>query len=406
MVGSYNNIKYCRCCNSNKLSPFFFFETPLAGGFLKDKKDFINDKYYPLTLLFCEDCNLVQVKEIIDPNLLFTNYFYSSSSIKTLVDHFKLYSEEIINIYPKKSKILEIGCNDGVLLKQLQGNDYLLVGVDPSDVAKSAEKSLSEVKIYNKFFTSDVTKIINFNHGKFDLITSSNNFAHIDDIKNVVDDVSFLLKNDGTFVIEVHWLGALIKNMQFPFIYHEHMSYWSLHSLNKLLNQYGLEVYKLTNINIHGGSIRFYCGFKGKRPIDLSVLALYTLEVEYGLNNLETFKTFSNNCEKLKDKFWETIKSVGNNKIYGYGSSGQANTFMFYMGIGKDIIPYIIDDSKIKIGCFTPGNHIPIVSSDILNNNPPDYLLLFAYTFSNEIIQKNTNFTGKWIIPLPEIKIL
>lgn len=395
----------CRISGSHNLIHFFKFETALAGGFLKSESQFKDEIIYPLTLSYCPESYLVQVNEVIDGDVLFSEYFYKTGTIKTLVDHFSTFSQTILNEFSDKQSILEIGCNDFTFLKNFASSAFTkVIGVDPSDISKNNE--IDDISLYNTFFSTSLAKQIKNEHGKIDLITTSNSFAHIEDIQNVTEGIKDLLSSDGSLIIEVHWLGSLIRNLQFPFIYHEHMYYYSLRSLSYLLNKYGLEVYKVEHIAIHGGSVRFFCGHTNEHIIHESVEALEKEELELSLYSTTTYLDFTSKVDQIKNttmKFIEGVVGEGK-KIYGYGASGQANTLMAYYGIEKKHIAKIIDDSPLKIGCFTPKNHLPIVAADILKEDPPEYIFCFAYTFFKEISQK-TKTDAAWIIPLPELKI-
>lgn len=396
----------CRISGSKNLVNFFSFETALAGGFLKSESEFKDEVIYPLTLSYCPDSYLVQVNEVMKEEVLFNKYFYKTGTIKTLVDHFSNFSQKILSDFSTKSSILEIGCNDFTFLKNFISTPFtIIIGVDPSDISK--ENATTSISLYNTFFSTAISEQIINEQGKIDLITTSNSFAHIENIQDVTQGIKNLLAKEGSLIIEVHWLGSLIKNIQFPFIYHEHMYYYSLRSLSFLLNKYGLEVYNAEHISNHGGSIRFYCGHTDEHKIKDSVESLEKEEIALGLYNSATFLEFSKKVARIRIKTMDYLQTLidQDKKIYGYGASGQANTLMAYYGIEKKHIQLIVDDSPLKIGCFTPKNHIPIVSSTIIKDAPPEYIFCFAYTFFEEI-SKKTQTDATWIIPLPELKII
>lgn len=403
MFKKYNN---CRISDSDNLINFFSLETALAGGFLRDKTSCDKEKKYPLTVSFCPKSSLVQVNEIIDPETLFSNYFYKTGSIETLVRHFKELSEEYKNFSSNKS-ILEIGCNDFSMLNHLVNSQYdTIIGVDPSDVAMNSPRE--GCLLYNRCFNSKLAEEIVIEHGKMDLVSASNCFAHIENIKDVTLGIKKLLSNSGIAVIEVHWLGNIIKNLQFPFIYHEHMYYYSLKAMKYLMDQFDLTIFDTKHINIHGGSVRYYICHKGDKKIKESVRKLGVEEKSLKLDDYQTYLNYADKVFMLGKKLKSLLaklKAEGKT-VYGYGASGQANTLMAFYNISSDDIPLIIDDAPLKIGCFTPNNHIQIVSSEVLNSNPPDYILCFAYTFIDEIRKRNPNFHGKWIIPLPDVTVV
>jgi len=401
----YKKYNHCRISDSENLKTFFSLETALAGGFLKNENLCKEEKKYPLTVSFCPESSLVQVNEIVSAEVLFSDYFYKTGSIKTLANHFSEMAEEYKLISNNKN-IVEIGCNDFSMLGNLIGSQYeKIIGVDPSNVSKNFQPT--GTTLYNTCFNSEIADKIVIEHGRADIISASNCFAHIENIKDVTLGIKKLLSKNGTAVIEVHWLGNIIKNYQFPFIYHEHMYYYSLKAMDYLMSQFDLSIFDVKHINIHGGSIRYYICHNGAKEIRESVALLEKEESELKLYDENTYLNYSEQVRLLGLELKNLISKLKkeNKKIYGYGASGQANTLMAFYGITKDEIPLIIDDAPLKVGCYTPNNHIPIVNSDILNTEPPDYILCFAYTFIEEIIKRNKKFNGKWIVPLPEVKV-
>lgn len=401
----YKKYNHCRISDSENLKTFFSLETALAGGFLKNKKLCEEEKKYPLTVSFCPESSLVQVNEVISPEVLFSDYFYKTGSINTLTEHFKEMADEYKSISDNKN-IVEIGCNDFSMLTNLIGSQYeKIIGVDPSNVSKNFQPK--NTILYNTCFNSKIADKIVSEQGHADIISASNCFAHIENIKDVTLGIKKLLSAKGTAVIEVHWLGNIVKNFQFPFIYHEHMYYYSLKAMKYLMSQFDLSIFDVKHINIHGGSIRYYIGHNGEHEIKERISSLEKEELDLKLYDENTYLDYSEKVRLLGIDLKNLISKLKkqNKKIYGYGASGQANTLMAFYGITKDEIPLIIDDAPLKVGCYTPNNHIQIVNSDILNTDPPDYILCFAYTFIDEIMKRNQNFNGKWIIPLPEVKV-
>ncbi len=396
---SNDYINYTDSRISNKKSKTFLqTNMPLAGGFLKND-DIENDKSYPLTLSFCEESSSVQVNESINPKILFNKYFYKTGSINTLKDHLKSSADKIKLNY-NYNKIIDLGCNDFTFLKNFLNQSKLIVGVDPSDVSK---KNLTDgIVLDNDFFSYEKSKKLKQEHGEFDVIFSSNNFAHIENIQDYTNGISNLLSKDGVFVCEVHWIGAIINNMQFSFIYHEHLYYYTLKSLQYLLSKYDLHINDIDEIDIHGGSIRIIASKNNIKS--KSVDEFLIKEKELGLYNFETYKTFAEKINELKIKnklFFEVCKK-NNKSVIGYGASGQANTIMSFFDITKDDLSYIIDDSPLKHGLFTPKNHIEIKNKDFLLKEKPDYVYVLAYTFFNEIKNRNQEIKSIWVKPILE----
>jgi methylation protein EvaC len=378
---------------------FLKFDSPLAGGFIKEN-EIRNERIYPLTLTFYPESSLVMVNERIPPSTLFSKYFYRSGSIPALVNHFKLLSEHLITVLKFKS-VLEIGCNDFTLLKCFHDKGYSVLGIDPSDV--SYENKISERSLINDFFSHKLSEKIKDDIGKFDLILSTNSFAHIDDILDTSKGINNILSDEGSFIFEVHWIGTVLKKFQFPFIYHEHIYYYTAKALIALLSQVGMDVYHIDSIDMHGGSIRVYSCKKGFKPINNSVKEFLIEEKNLGLYSFTVFKDFSSKVKLYAKSLKRCLENVkkSNKRIVGYGASGQSTTFLNLLGIGKDLIDFLVDDSPLKMGMFSPGTHLPIKSCKEINPET-DVVLILAYTFASDIIKNIGNC--EYIIPLPRIE--
>jgi len=412
------NNNNCSLCGSENLIEFSNFgKVALAGSFLKEK-NFNIEKKYVLRMGFCKLCLGVQIIDHIDPNILFKNYFYSSSNIQTLNDHFINLANEINDdfiIDKINDVVIEFGCNDGVLLRPLNKLGIKnIIGIDPAEniVAKI---NISGVNIINDYFNKKTTKEILNKFGKIKVILANNVFAHISEIRESASCVSSLLSDDGVFIFEVHYLGKIIEELQYDFIYHEHLYYHSLTSLTNFLSSNNLMIFDVKFIDIHAGSIRVYTSKKNidyPKKISKNVKRLLHAENQKNYHKVETFKRLNSDIKKHNEELimlLKKLKSEGKT-VYGYGASGRANTIIQLSGIDKDLLPFIIDDAQEKHNFFTPGSHIPIISSEILHSEtPPDYVLLFAWSFKKEIIDKNKKFIekgGKFIVPLPKIHIV
>ncbi|HSX14777.1 MAG TPA: class I SAM-dependent methyltransferase [Candidatus Saccharimonadales bacterium] len=408
--------KTCVFCGNTKLSEVIDFgDMALAGAFLT-KEQIPNEKKYPLVIVFCEVCYVVQVRDHIDPKVLFANDFYFSSAIKTLRDHFVEYAAEVTDRFlkdPHRAVAVEFGSNDGVLLRPLAKEGIgTVIGVDPAtNITKSVNSD--EFIVINDFFNVATSKSIKKKYGKANLIMANNVFAHISDINGATDGVYNLLADDGVFVFEVHYLGKIIEEMQYDFIYHEHIYYYSLIALQNHLNRHGMVIFDIKPISIHGGSIRYYAAKKSSKHtknISSSVTKLRDQELELGYDKASTYIRYGKSVAIKKHQLMsllEKLKAEGKS-IVGYGASGRANTIIQYCGITGDHIDYIIDDAPAKQGLYTPGSHIEIKANKVLTADHPNYILIFAWAFYKEIIAKLDNYIGRGgrvIVPLPEVKI-
>lgn len=407
-IGKYNNLKSCRVCNS-VLNDIFSFTTPLAGGFISEKKNVIYENIYPATLSFCNNCKTGQIKEVIEKNLLFKNinnnkYFYYSSTIPYLCNHFNKLTNIIINTYNPKN-ILEIGCNDGVLLNQIydKKNNIICVGVDPSETIKKIINP--NIKKYNNFFNDNIYTELLKNHGKFDIITSSNCLAHMNNIDVIFKNIKKLLKDDGTVIIEVHYFKNIIDKLNFDFIYHEHMSYYTINSFVQIAKKFKFNIHNIEFIKIHGGSIRVYMKHYKNNYINPSLNKLLNNEkhIEKNINML--YENINIWKKKILNILY--IEKNKNNYIYGYGASGRTNTILAFIDFNFD---YIFDDSKYKINNYTPYYHTKILDSqDIYSIHDIKTIFILAWPYSKDIIKKHIQFLnngGKFIIILPNIQII
>ena len=406
----------CSFCDSNNLSNVINFgDVALAGAFLKYDET-INEKKYPLNICFCQQCFMLQVVDIIKPEDMFSKYFYSSSSIKTLRNHFNQYAKDISSI-PNNindSIVLEFGCNDGVLLKPLlEKNFSKVIGVDPASNIINNVKNDKNLVLYNDFFTKKLASSIVNKHGKLDIIMANNVFAHISTIKDTTSAIYNSLSDNGVFIFEVHYLSSLIDELQYDMIYHEHLFYYSFLSAKNHFTKFNMTIYDVKKTPIHGGSIRFYVCKKGSK-MDVSTINVKRLEQEELKNKYNKYSTFVDFADKINssrnnlNKLLQELKNKGKS-IVGYGASGRANTIIQFCNIDKNILDYMIDDAPHKQGFYTPGSHLKIHnSSKLYSKNPPDYVLLFAWSFEQEIYEKNKKFIndgGKFIIPLPKLRI-
>ena len=409
----YKKLKKCRLCESKKLKTFIdFSRMPLAGAFLT-KSQISNEFLYPMGMQFCQNCSSVQVDTVIPLDVLFKKYFYFSSSINTLIEHFFDLSNMVSKKYLKNGgNVLEIGCNDGVFLNHMvKKSGVNCIGVDP---ARNVIKKISNKKInaYNKPFNLELAKKIKSRFDKIDLIVSSFSFGHIDNMKSVAEGIDFLLDKNGTFIFEIYYLGTVIKELQYDMMYHEHMTYYTIKSLKKFLSKHNLRIFNIEKIKLRSGSLRFSCcRIKDKRTSSKNVEKYIRDENKNGFNKLSYLNNYNQKINKTKTDIIKIIKKLkkNNKTIYGYGASGRGTIIMNYCKLDKNILDYVVDDAPAKRGKYTPGTHVKIISWDDLKKvGYPDYFVLFAWPFHAEISKKRSEFLkngGKFIVPLPKARI-
>ncbi len=405
----------CAFCRSKNLNLIMDFgEMALAGGFLKID-GFKAEKKFPMRLCFCEDCAGVQLIDVISADILFNNYFYFSSAIGSLREHFADYATEVVTRFldPESSTVVEIGCNDGVLLKPMADQKVrTVIGVDP---AKNVVNSIDDPRVitFNEFFSKELASTLEEKYGKADMIVANNVFAHIPDIRGVSEAIQQLLSDDGVFLFEVHYLGNIINGYQYDMVYHEHMYYYSLIAVENFFREFGMVVFDVKSIPIHAGSMRFYVcknGSKHSKEISSRVAALRENELKNGFHKAETFQRFAADVEGRKSELMQLLDKLrqSGKRVVGYGASGRANTIIQYCGVEKDHMEYMVDDAPAKSGFYTPGSHFLIKNSDAIYTDMPDYLLIFAWGYFPEISKKHRDYFirgGKAILPLPDVRV-
>ena len=413
-IGSYRKYNYCRLCLSDRIATVIDLGyVPLAGAFHKKNSSNTPELSYPLTLGFCEECLTLQTLVVVEADSMFQNYYYRSSSINTLVTHFETISILVNEVLKNKGKsfVVEIGCNDGSLISSLREKKINAVGIDP---AKNIVKPLIKkgLPIINDYFTYDLAKRVVKKYGKANVIYSANTLAHIEDMRDVFKGIHALLKKDGELIMEVHYLGTLITETQYDMMYHEHQYYWSVTSLNNVLKPFGLEVFDVIKTSIHGGSAQFHIGHINQHNITGNVIVLTSEEKKNKLNTKNSFHEFYKKILSEKKELLKLLRSLKSQKksIAGYGASGRGTILSSFCQLTSDYLDFVIDDSPAKQGAYTPFNHLPIVDSSILKKKArPDYVLLFAWSFIEEIKKRNPEYIsngGKYIVPLPKVKVV
>jgi len=404
-------VENCQVCGNDKLEPILFLGyLPPVNQMQQVGKKPHEQPSYPAQMLYCEKCHLVQLGLIVSPEVLFPpEYPYTSSTTKILRDNFaELYNEcKTIVDLDKNDLVIDIGSNDGNLLNNFKDNHKVL-GITPEEIGKIAiERGIPTIIDY---FNKEAVEKVKKEYGQAKVITATNVFAHIGDINEITELILDLLTKDGIFISESHYLLALIKTLQYDTIYHEHLRYYSLHSLKYLLDKYGLEIIHTKEIPTHGGSIRVYVARKGKYQVKNTVKVLLEMEKNVALSK-EKLLEFKEKVVVSKLELHSLLlelKKQGK-KIYGIGAPSRASTLINYVGIDDGIIDCVMEiKGSHKIGKYMPGTLIPIVEESKLYEDQPDYALLLSWHIADELAPKlrEKGFRGYFIVPLPEPKIL
>ncbi len=365
--------------------------------------------FFPAELMYSKSSKLVQLGTIVNKEIIFPKeYPYTSSTTRILRENFKeLYKEcKKILYLDKKDLVIDIGSNDGNLLGNFKKNHRVL-GVTPELIGKIAIKNGINTLI--RYFDKSATNYILKKYGKAKLITATNVFAHIDNIEALMKNIIKVLDKDGVFISESHYLISLMQTVQYDTIYHEHMRYYSLTSLNYLFKKYKLKIFHAKKIPTHGGSIRVYVSKNKKYKINKSVSNI--LKIEKKKLNKKTFVEFKNKVILSKINLYSLLKKIKskNKIIFGVGSPSRAATLVNYVGLNEDIINCILEiKGSYKIGKYMPGTNIPILDENFIQKNKPDYLLILSWHISKTLIKnfKKKGYKGKFIIPLPKPHII
>ena len=404
-------VEKCQICNNEKLEPILFLGyLPPVNQMHKVGEKPHEQPSYPAQLLYCEKCHLVQLGLIVNPKILFPpEYPYTSSTTKILMENFaELYKEcKTIVKLGREDLIVDIGSNDGNLLSNFKSNHKVL-GITPEEIGKLAiERGIPTIIDY---FNKEVVEKVKKEHGKAKVITATNVFAHIDNINDITELIMDLLADDGVFISESHYLLPLIETLQYDTIYHEHLRYYSLHSLKFLLKKHGFEVIHAKEIPTHGGSIRVYAARKDTYQVRDSVNKILKWEKKEIINKNSLMK-FKDKVVISKLKLHSLLLNIkrSGKRIYGVGAPSRASTLVNYIGIDDGIMDYVMEiKGSHKIGKCMPGTLIAVVEESKLYDDQPDYALLLSWHIAEELVPKikEKGFKGDFIVPLPKPRIL
>ena len=405
----------CRFCNESlKISFIDLGLTPLSNSFLNEQDLKKKEKQYPLHAYICEKCLLVQLEEVEKPEHIFSKYAYFSSYSKTWLEHAKKYSELMISKLKlnESSQVIEIASNDGYLLQFFKKRKIPVLGIEPAlNVAKVAqEKNISTIL---KFFGTKTAKELANKEIFADLLLGNNVLAHVPDVNDFVKGMKIILKKQGVITMEFPHILQLIKNYQFDTIYHEHFSYFSFHTVQKIFSYHKLKIFDVEELSTHGGSLRIYAKHEEDetKAITDNIQILNQKEMDFGCNDIEKYTKFQVIVDKIKDdlkNFFEEAKN-DKKKIIGYGAPAKGNTLLNYCKFNNNFMEFTVDMSEHKQGLFLPGTHIPIYNPDKIKDVKPDYIFILPWNLKNEIMTQLKyirKWGGKFVIPIPEVKIL
>jgi SAM-dependent methyltransferase len=397
----------CRSCGSPALDDVLSLgRTPLANALLTKSEIAQPEATFPLDLVFCPRCALVQITETVPPEQLFGHYLYLSSFSDTMLKHSEELTGQLVRerALDGKSLVVEVASNDGYLLQFYSRLGIPVLGIEPAaNVARVAEDR--GVATLVRFFGPDLARELRESGRRADVIHANNVMAHVADLNGFVAGMATALKDDGVAVIEVPHVKVMIDRLEFDTIYHEHLCYFSLTALQPLFKRHGLEIVDVLQIPLHGGSLQVHAALTGI-PSD-RVRKLADEERSAGVGSSDFYRDFGDRVRQLKQSLvamLAKLKSSGR-RIAAYGASAKGSTLLNYCGVGRETLDFVVDRSTVKQGLYTPGTHLPILSPEALLSERPDHVLLLTWNFADEILRQQADYRsqgGKFIIPVPE----
>ena len=405
----------CRLCGGRDLRQVMSLgATPLANEFVGAAGRGQPQDRFPLDVHLCAGCGHAQLLDVVDPEVLFRHYVYVSSTSPVFVEHFRRYAEAMLQLtrMPPGSRVVEIGSNDGALLRAFKDAGTQVQGIDPARrIAEDATRA--GIPTLPEFFTPAVATRLREQGGPAALIAANNVFAHADDLHAIAEGVAQLLAPDGLFVFEVSYLLDVVQKTLFDTIYHEHLSYHTVKPLVRFFEGHGLELVDAARVDSHGGSLRgLVQRAGGPFPRQPAVDGLIADEARLGLHGPDAYRAFIARIQARKAELTRLLgrlKAEGKT-IVGFGAPAKATTLLFHFGLGSDTLDYLIDDSPLKQGLYSPGHHLPVRPSSSLYDpaRRPDYALILAWNFAESIITNHQAYLaagGHFIIPLPAVEV-
>lgn len=420
MSGAGDGDLRCRSCGAGGLEMVLSLgRTPLANSLLTTEQLAQPQETYPLDLVFCPACTLVQITETVPPEKLFREYLYFSSFSDTMLAHAQKLAERMTKSRGLDGQrlVVEIASNDGYLLQYYKRAGVRVLGIEPAENIAQVARDERGVETLCEFFSEDLARQLKLNGQGADVLHAHNVLAHVADLNGFVCGLELLLKDDGVAIIEVPYVKEMIDRCEFDTIYHEHLCYFSLTALDHLFQRNGLAIGDVELLPIHGGSLRIFVqqkaalSTKDKPEGSLRVQQMLKEEALWGVGSPEFYRGFAAKVDSLRGQLLQTLaelKAMGKG-IAAYGASAKGSTLLNYFGIGQETIDFVADRSPIKQGLYTPGTHLPIYAPEKLLQAMPDYVLLLTWNFAGEILAQQAEYRrrgGRFVIPIPEVSVV
>ena len=415
-----NGTPGCRSCGAGRLEMILSLgRTPLANSLLNQQQLANPEETYPLDLVFCPACTLVQIPQTVSPEKLFSEYLYFSSFSDTMLNHAEMLAERVTESrgLDGRNLVVEIASNDGYLLQYYKRAGVRVLGIEPAANVAQAAREQRGITTLCEFFGAELAARLKAEGSRADVIHAHNVLAHVADLNGFVSGLQLLLKDDGVAIIEVPYVKEMIDRCEFDTIYHEHLCYFSLTALHQLFRRHDLTIGDVELLAIHGGSLRVFVQQKAAPPGKDDSEGLFRVqhmlaeESQWGVQKAEFYQGFAAKVERLRRRLLQMLadlKAQGKD-IAAYGASAKGSTLLNYFGIGRETIDFVADRSTIKQGLYTPGTHLPIFGPEKLLEAMPDYVLLLTWNFASEIFAQQAEYRqrgGRFIIPIPEVVVV
>ena len=402
----------CRICHSSEIQPVLSLgTTPLADALRQKEQLQEVESKFPLNVAFCPRCSLVQLLETVPPDVLFCqDYPYYSSFSPALLQHSRANAVDLIKSrrLNANSLVVELASNDGYLLKNFVEHGIPVLGIDPAEgPARAAEKV--GVPTMCTFFGENLARELSANGKAADVIIGNNVLAHVADLHGFVEGIRILLKEDGVAVIEMPYVKDLVDHCEFDTIYHEHLCYFSVTALDRLFRMHSLFLNDVKRLSIHGGSLRIYV--EKKENVSATVRAMLQTEAAEKVDQIDYYRDFAHRVEGIRtelQRLLQRLKQQGA-RIAAYGAAAKGSTLINYSDIGTELVDFVVDRNTHKQGLYMPGQHIPVLAPEALLERNPDYVLLLAWNFAEEILQQQKEYQqrgGRFIIPVPNPRVV
>lgn len=404
----------CRACGEERLTRFLVLgPQPLANANLRDASEAAGEQRFPLDVYFCESCSLVQLADVIDPEVLFRHYIYVTGTSDTIAEHNRRYAATVKDQLRLGAGdlVVEVASNDGSLLRCFRDLGVRTLGVEPATNIAAIARAAG-IDTVNEFFDGPTGAKLRGERGPARAVIGNNVLAHVDDTQDFLRGAKALIDGDGLVITEVPYAREMLERLEYDTVYHEHLCYFSVTSLLRLCEAVGLSLVRADLVPVHGGSIRMYAGlpsdYGGHSP---QVLALAAEERSIGMTSLARWQEFARGAEAQRAALVELLtrlKTEGKT-VAGYGAPAKGNTLLNYCGISTDLVPYTVDRSPLKVGTLTPGMHIPVLPVEILLERQPDFVLILAWNFADEVMRQQAEYRGRggrFILPIPMPRIV